>query len=277
MPGRGARSTSEVTNTRSPRRRSTMPGAERLHQRPGADDVDVEMVLEAASRRRSAPRRARHDPAFDTRTSIGPTGVLGLLGECRDRCVVGEVELRPRAPSPPAALISAAIRSQTSTRRAPSTTGMTEPRQAVRAVASPIPAEAPVTTAGRARAAVRSSQRHRRRQLRESPDVDRVHPRERRLVDVVAGDPRLAAARERPVPRAGPARRRGRSAGPTAEAQQLGGVAIEVVAVRVGEHPLVTVGGADQQQAPARPPGSTPPCIAMSVVAVRASTWLEAS
>ncbi len=154
--------------------------------------------------------------------------------------------------SPPAARMPAAVSSQAGSRRAPSTTGCPAAASA-RAVASPMPEDAPVTTAGR-RSGWGSKRGHQRRVDRgrqggQPPDVDRVDPLDPVGVDLVVRHPGDQLAEGDPGLEPGEGGAHAEVA-PAAEAHQLGGVAVEVVAVGLGEDRLVPVGRAHQQQHP---------------------------
>ena len=109
--------------------------------------------------------------------------------------------------------------------------------------------------------------------------LTRVHAADALRVDVVVGDAghQLLEAHARLE-----AGQRGAEAEVAAEAEagdllELALGPVEVVAVGVGEHPLVAVGRADEQHAPARRRGSPSPCSSTSSVVRRASIWLDVS
>src|SRR5215469_583114 len=155
---------------------------------------------------------------------------------------------RPANAFPPSLLILAA-RSPVS-RRAPSATGWPAAASAW-AVAAPMPDDAPATNAGR-RAGCgsnrgTSARLRSHRQAREAADADRMDPLRRRLVDLVALHPcHELAERDR---RLQPGQVRAQAVVPTgAEADQRRCVAVQVVAVGVGEGARVAIGRADQQK-----------------------------
>lgn len=146
MNGRGRTATSDETKTMSPRRRSTIAGANartirwaptrlRSISRPNRSEV-TSMVAPGATR-----------PALLTTTSISPRSAVALAAKsATDASSV--TSSRCATASPPSARTAAAISSRASTRRAPSATGCPAAARTL-AVSAPIPDDAPVITAGR--------------------------------------------------------------------------------------------------------------------------------
>src|SRR5271166_1263769 len=258
MTGRGWATASEVTNTRSPRPRSTM-GAARAVVSRWAFERFTESTRSKVEGSVSSAVAGRISPALETSTSTGPRAAVASTA---NRSVAwSSARSRGNATaSPPASRMAAAVASQVTTRRAPRTTGWPAAASA-RAVAAPMPEEAPVTTAGR-RSGWRSKRATstrpgRRGQCGESPDVDGVHPLGARLVDLVVGD-RADQLLEGDAPLE--ARQSGAHAevAPTAETEDRRVVAVELEAVGRLEHRFVAVGRTDQENGPAagRDPGS---------------------
>ena len=69
---RGTRTTSLVTNTMSPRWRSTIGGPEAAHEAVGAEQVHLHLAGEVVRGRRSSAVAGSTSPALDTTISIGP-------------------------------------------------------------------------------------------------------------------------------------------------------------------------------------------------------------
>ena len=146
MNGRARTTVSDETKTRSPRRRSIIPGTNALTSRCAPTTV------------RSSSRVNRSDststivpgataPALLTTTSMSPrSAVTALANDPTDSSSVRSSGCATA--SPPSARIWAATSSSRSVRRAPRATG--KPAAArLSAVAAPMPELAPVTTAGR--------------------------------------------------------------------------------------------------------------------------------
>ena len=280
---RGTRTTSEVTNTMSPRRRSTIAGPRRRTRRWAPSRLTCTWRAKSSGSA-SSGGGGQHVAGVATRaTSIGPERGLGRRRR-RRRSSASSVRSSGRrdglaavGPDLGRGLLAAARR-----RRAPSTTGWPAAASAS-AVAAPMPEDAPVTTAGAAvgvrRRTAASAGRHRGGEGGEAADVDAS----------ARGGCRRGRCRSRrrgaPAPR-GTTRASSRASdAPRQKWRPKPKLAICWLARRAGRgrsgrgrRRRARRGWPSRRAAaPGRRRGSRVPCSSTSSVVTRASIWLDVS
>src|SRR5579863_3122493 len=195
-------------------------------------------------------------PALDTMMSTGPT----ISVATRANSSTDDASARSRRctwASPPASLMPVATASHGCTRRAPRTTRWPAAASAA-AVAAPIPDEAPATIAPRRSGWATKRRRGTGRDPRsagrdgggeagEAPHVDGVHPTGALGVDVVVGHAGHELLEDDARLESGQGGAQAEVAA-TPEADELGGVAPEVVAIGLLEDLGVAVGRSHEQQ-----------------------------